>query len=72
MRILAAIEIYVSRNYGSRYMVFDENGKKVYRPPVDIENLIGVDLDVYLTSNNVRRTGRAGNRNSVLKGKHKN
>jgi hypothetical protein len=70
--ILAAIEIYVSRNYGSRYMVFDENGKKVYRPPVDIENLIGVDLDVYLTSNSVRRTGRAGNRNSVLKDKRKN
>lgn len=71
VRILAAIETYVSDNYGSRYMVLDENGKKGYRPPVTIENLVGVDLDVYLTADNVRRTGRGSVRNSVVKPKNK-
>jgi hypothetical protein len=65
VRILAAIEVYMVDAHGDR----DENGKSTYQPKVSIENLVGVDLDVYLTASNVRRTGRQNNRNSILKRK---
>jgi hypothetical protein len=65
VKILAAIEVYMQGNYNAR----DENGKSSYYPPVSITNVVGVDLDVYLTEDNVRRTGRQNERNSVLKRK---
>lgn len=65
VRLLAAIEVYMVKAHDGR----DEKGKSTYQPKVDIENLIGVDLDVYMTSQNVRRTGRQNERNSILKRK---
>lgn len=60
--ILAAIEVYMTGATAAR----DENGKSTYQPKVNIENLIGVDLDVYFTASNVRRTGRQKDRNSIM------
>jgi hypothetical protein len=63
VRLLAAIEVYMRGNSNLR----DENGKSIYYPAVTLENLVNVDLDVYLTSDNVRRTNRQTERNSILK-----
>jgi hypothetical protein len=65
VRLLAAIEVYMRGNY----LLRDENGKSSYHPPATLENLVNVDLDVYLTSENVRRTNRQTERNSILKQK---
>ena len=65
VKLLGAIEIYMRGNPTA--FPRDEKGKSTYQPAIAIENVIGVDLDVYLTENNVRRTGRQSQRNSILK-----
>lgn len=62
-RILAALEVYMEGDFAAR----DENGKSTYQPKVSIGKDIMVDLDVYLVENNVRRSGRRSERNSILK-----
>jgi hypothetical protein len=67
VKLLAAIEAYMQGNYKAR----DSQGKSTYEPAINIEQLVGVDLDVYLIEDNVRRTGRRAARNSILKNKKK-